>query len=142
MADVHETVQKKLNEGWIKVWMMIEAMAVSDEAVKSALEKHVEKMEKEKNFIVYKKEFGNVEKIQKPLPNIKEGYSCVVELECLSQNFERLIYIVLNYGPSAIEILEPQKIEMDTGEAQSIVNTIAGLLHRFAATAGGIIVAT
>ncbi len=137
-----EELQKKIKEGWIRVWMMVEALAISEDAVKSALEKHIEKMEREKNFIVYKKEFGKVHKVQNPLPNIEEGYSYVVELECLSKNFERIIHIVMNYGPSAVEILEPEKIEMDMGEAQGILNAIAEILHRFAASAGGMLVST
>ena len=137
-----EELQKKIKEGWIRGWMMVEALAISEDAVKSALEKHIEKMEREKNFIVYKKKFGKVHKVQNPLPNIEEGYSYVVELECLSKNFERIIHIVMNYGPSAVEILEPEKIEMDMGEAQGILNAIAEILHRFAASAGGMLVST
>jgi hypothetical protein len=135
-------IEKLIKEGWIKSWMMIETMAISKETVESALKKHMEKLEKEKGIMVYKKDFKGIKKVEKPLPNIPEGYSQVVEFEILTINYDKLVYIVLNYGPSTIEILEPGKITMDLGEAQGIVNSLATLIHRFAATRGGIMIAT
>ena len=132
-----EHVSKRMKEGWIKTSMMIEAMAISKDTVESALKKHIEKMEKEKCLFIYKKEFQRTEEIEKPLPNIPKGFSQVVEIEAVAENLDRMIYIVLNYGPSSIEILEPKKMEIDVGQAQGILNTIAIMIHRFAATGGG-----
>jgi hypothetical protein len=141
--DIHEEVKKKLRDGWIKSSMMIEVLAVTEEAAKSSLEKHVHKMEKEDKTIVYKKEFRDVRKIEKPLPNIESAYSYLVELELLTENFEKLIYLTYTYGPSSIEILEPHNIKMDAGEAQGILNSIAEMIHRFAASGiGGVIIST
>jgi len=45
------------------------------------------------------------------------------------------------YGPSAIEVLSPPNKQVSAGEIQNIVNTLAGLLHQFAAAgAGGIVI--
>ncbi|NIP39990.1 MAG: hypothetical protein GTN39_00540 [Candidatus Aenigmarchaeota archaeon] len=132
-----EQVSKKMKDGWIRTGMMVEAMAVSKDAVQSALEKHIERMEKEKCLVVYKKDFHETNEIEKPLPNIPKGFSQVVELEAVAENFDRLVYIVLNYAPSSIEILEPKKMEVDIGQAQGILNTIATMIHRFAASGGG-----
>ncbi len=140
---IEDQVKKRMKEGWIKVSLMIEAMAISKEAVDSALKKHVEKMGKEKNMLIYRKDFKGVEEIEKPLPDIPKGFSQVVDVELVAENFDKLVYIVMNYGPSAIEILEPHNIKMDLGEAQGILNTLAALIHRFAAMgAGGMIVST
>lgn len=132
-----DQVKKKLKEGWIRVSMMVEAMAISDKAVESALKKHVERMEKEKDIILYKKDFKTTEEVEKPLPNIPKGFSQVVDIELLVENFDKLVFMVYNYGPSSIEILEPEKIKMDAGEAQGILNTMAAMVHRFAALGGG-----
>jgi len=134
-----EKADKKLKEGWIKSWMMIEALAVSEEAVKSALEKHVEKIGREKDVMVAKSDFKDVQKVDKPFPNVETAYSYVVELEVLTRNYDKLAFIVLNYAPSAIEILEPKKIAMDAGEAQGILNTLADMVHKFVAMHGGAI---
>ena len=134
---VEEKVKKRMKEGWLKVAFMVEVMAITGDAAKGALEKHVEKMEKEKNMLIYKKEYGEVEEVKKPLPNIEKGFSQVIDMEAVVENFDKLVYIVINYGPSATEILEPSNIKLDLGEAQGILNTLAAIIHRFAAMGGG-----
>ena len=135
--DAEEMVRKKLNDGWIKSWMMIEAMAVNEEAINSALKKHVDAMEKEDQIIVIKKDFKENKKVIKPFKGIEEAYSGVVELEILTGTFDKLFYIVINYGPSAMEILEPERITLDMGEAQGVLNSMADIIHRFAGRMGG-----
>ncbi len=138
-----EKVRKKLKEGWIKSWMMIEVMAISEKYTKEALKKHVEKMEKEKKTIIYKKDFKEARKVDKPFKNINSAYSQVVELELLTENYEQLVFLVMNYGPSSIEIMGPEHIKMDMGEAQGILNSMADIIHKFAAMgAGGVIIKT
>jgi uncharacterized linocin/CFP29 family protein len=137
--------EKKLKEGWIKSWMMIEALAISEDAVKGALEKHVKKMGLEQNVIISRKDFKKIERVEKPFPNssIKEAYSGVVELEILTSDYDKLVFLVMNYAPSAIEILEPKKLSLDAGEAQGILNSLAELIHRFVSmTRGAILVDT
>lgn len=138
-----EKVEKKLKEGWIKSTMFIEALAITSESVESALKKHIEAMEKEDNTIIYKKSFKDIKKIEKPFKNIKEAYSYIVELELLTASYEQLIYIIVTYAPSSVEILEPENISMTMAEAQGILNSIADIIHRFAAIgAGGVVIRT
>ena len=134
-------IDKKLKEGWIKSWMMIEVLAATAEAAKSALEKHIGKLEKEKKTAVLKKEFHKTERIENPFPNVPEGYSYVAELEVLTEKFEVLVNLVMNYAPSSIEIMTPQNIKMGMGEAQGILNSLSALLHKFAAHGmGGVVI--
>lgn len=136
-----EKVKKKLKDGWIKLTMIIEVLAVSSEAAKSALEKHVKSMEEEEGVIIYGKEWQKVREMDKPLPNIEKGFSTMVELEMLTVNYEKLVFLVMNYGPSNIEILEPDPIKLDLGQAQGIVISVADMLHKFAQMrVGGIVV--
>lgn len=138
MSD-QEKADKKMKEGWIKSWMMIEALGISEAATKGALEKHIDKMELEKGIMVPKKDFKKVEKVEKPFGNsaVSTAYSGVVELEVLTKDYDRLVFLVLNYAPSAIEILEPKKLTMDAGEAQGILNSLSELMHRFVSMSGG-----
>ncbi len=136
-----ELAEKKLKDGWIKSWMMIEVLATNREATESALKKHVEKMEKENKTLIIKKDFQKIEEVENPLPNIEKGYSQVVELEVLTETFDKLMFLTMNYGPSAIEILEPSNINIDMGEAQGILNSIAAMIHKFAAAGiGGVVI--
>lgn len=142
MSDkLKEQFEKKLKEGWIHSWMMIEVLAVSEEAATSALEQHIAMLDREKKTFLYRKEFKDVKKIENPLPNLPVGYSYLVEIEVLTENYETLLYLVMNYGPTATEILHPEKIAINTGEAQAIVNSVADVIHKFAQQGlGGIII--
>jgi hypothetical protein len=135
--DVKEELKKREKEGWIKSIMMIEAMAISEEAVASSLKKHVEKIEKEPGTLVYSQNFHDVKEVEKPLPNIEKGYSQVVEIEVMAENFEKMVMLVLTYGPSALEIIEPESVKLDMGDMQNILATLAMVVHRFAAMQGG-----
>lgn len=140
-----EKAEKKLREGWIKAWMMIECLAINSDAAKSALENHIKKMGNEKKIIIYKQDFKKMQELEKPLrgKNIEKAYSLVVEIELVSENFETLVFLVMNYGPSALEILEPEKLAMNANEAQGILNSVSDMVHRFAAVgAGGVVVQT
>jgi hypothetical protein len=140
---IDEQVKSRMKSGWIRVGMSIEAMAISGETASSALKKHVEKMEKEKGVLIYKQSCRGVEEVKKPLPHIEKGYCEIVDIEMIAENFDKLVYMVLNYAPSAIEILEPRDIKMDLGEAQGILNSLAMLIHSFAASGtGGLVVPT
>lgn len=138
-----EDAKNRVKNGWIRVGMMIEALAISKGTAESAMKKHVEKMGKEKDILIYKKDFRGIEEVERPMPNIPKGYSQVVDVEMAVVNFDRLVYIVMNYGPSAVEILEPKNITLDLGEAQGILNSLAAMIHTFAAMgAGGMLVST
>lgn len=136
-----EEMEKKLKAGWIQTRMMIEVLAVNEDTAKSSLEKHIQQLEKEKKTLLYKKEFKEIKKIENPRPNIPEAFSNIVELELLAADFDTMVYLVMNYGPSATEILAPERLTLDQGEAQGVLNSIADMLHKFAQQGiGGIVI--
>ena len=138
---VKEEALKKVKEGWIHGVMMIEVLAVTEDAAKSALDKHVLGLNREKKTLVFRSDFQDIQKIENPLPNTPVGYSNIVEVEFVVQNFEKLIHLVMNYGPSATEILHPREIRIDMGDAQGILNSVADVIHKFTQQGlGGIIV--
>ena len=135
--------EKRLKDGWIKAALIIEVLAVNEEAAKSALEKHVEKMGKEDNTMILDNKFHATEEVQNPTPRLEKAYSQIVDVDVLVKDFDNLVKLVVSYAPSSIEILEPEKIRMDMGEAQGILNSISELIHKFAqAGLGGIMVGT
>ena len=131
-------------DNWLRASMMIEVLAKTEEATRSALEQHVESMAKEKMVIMYKKDYSEIQRIENPLrnrPEIKEAFSYLVEVEMAVKRYESLISIVMSYGPSSVEILEPNKLQLDLGEAQGIVNSVGDLMHKFiAAGVGGVVI--
>lgn len=137
---LEEGINEKIKEGWLKAWMMFEVLAINEKVTKESLESLMNKLEKDSRIKMYKKEFGEIKKVEKPLPNIEFGYSLTCEIELISKKFDNLVQIAIEYGPSAIELLEPSKLNINAGEAQAILTSISQLIHNFAAAgAGGIV---
>ena len=132
--------REKVEQGWLKVWMMFEALAVKEDVSRDALESLIDRLDKDKRVKVSKKQFGDILKVEKPLEGVNEAFSLTSEVELISKRFDDLSQIVIEYGPSAVEVLEPTNFKLDAGEAQMILNTIAETVHRFAAAGvGGIV---
>ena len=135
-----EEANEKIKDGWLRSWMMFEVLAVNESTTKKSLEKLMDKLEKDGRSKMCKKEFGELKKVEKPLPDIEVGYTLTCEVELVSKKFDNLVQIVTEYGPSAIELLEPLKFSVDAGEGQAILNSISQIMHEFAAAGvGGIV---
>ena len=135
-----EEAGKKVGEGCIRAWIVFEALAITEAAAKEALEKLMDKLDKDDRVMLYKKAFGESKKVEKPMKGIDVGYWFTCEVNAISKNFDNLACIAMEYGPSAVEILEPEKITIKMGEAQCILNSISHMMHRLAAAgAGGIV---
>jgi len=141
--DVQEVVKKRLKEGWLKVRMDIEVLATTEDAARGSLEKHVEKMEKHDFCVIYRKDFGSVDKVKNPFNPKQDAYSNVVQVEMVCRLFDNVVFLVMNYAPTSVEILEPVEIKMKLGEAQGILNSLSELIHTFASVnAGGVTIST
>ena len=132
-----EEADAKVKEGWIRAWLMFEVLAVNEKTTKNSLEGLLKRLDEDSRSKMYSQEFGEIKKVEKPLKNIEVAYSLTCEVELISKKFDNLAQIVTEFGPSAIEILEPKKFELDAGEAQSILNSISQIMHQFAAAGAG-----
>lgn len=139
--ELQEEIKHRRKEKWFEVFAAIEALAVTKETVESALKKHVEKMTHLRDILIYETEYAETLKVEKPMKNIDEAYSQIVRLRFFAKDFLTLLGVVMTYGPSSIEIIGPPQKEMRMGEAQNIVNLLAGVVHQFAAAGvGGMII--
>ncbi|MBN2203377.1 MAG: hypothetical protein JW700_04300 [Candidatus Aenigmarchaeota archaeon] len=132
-----EEANEKVKDGSLRTWMMFEVLAVKEETTKKSLEGLIDRLDEDSRVKLYKKEFGDVKEVEKPLKNIEKGYSLTCEVELVASRLDNLVQIVTEYGPSAIEIIEPKKFDVDAGEAQTILNTISHIMHQFAAAGAG-----
>ncbi len=136
-----EQIEQKLKQGWIQAEMMFEVLAITEAAAKEALQNHIGKMESS-GIGMIKKDFSSLEKVEKPIQGIESGFSQVCETEMLVKNLETLLHIVMEFGPASVEILKPERYQLNVGEAQNILNIVAEMMHRFAvAGLGGIVIA-
>lgn len=137
---IKQEADEKVREGWLRVSMIFEVLAINEETTKESLEALMNKLDKDSRARLYKKDFGELKKVEKPLPNIEFGYSLTCEVELISKKLDDLAQVVSEYGPSAIELLEPLKLNINAGEAQTILNLISSIMHEFAAAGTGGIV--
>lgn len=133
-------IEDFLSKGWIKAWCAVEVMAVSKRLVEESLKKHIGKLKKEEGIKVYGENYDSIEEVEEPPKNVDQAYSQVVELEFMASSLSSLVNLMFLYGPSAVEILEPEEIKLKMGEAQDMLNTIAGVMHQYASQGvGGIV---
>lgn len=131
---------EKVHAGWLRAWFAFEVLAATEDIARASLTELVDKLEKDERAEIYRKEFGNIAKREKAFKGVEVAWSYTVELELAVKNFDELVQLVIEYGPSAIELFEPAKLSIPVGEAQAILNTISSVMHRFAAAGlGGIV---
>ena len=134
-------IKKKIKKGWIKSWFAIEVMAKNKDVTEKALSNHIEKLENAKDTIVLEKDFGDTKKAENPPKGHDQAFSQICELTVLNKNLYTLLNIIMLFGPSSIEILEPKEMKMKIDELQNIANQVAGLMHQFASAGlGGMVI--
>lgn len=60
-----------------------------------------------------------------------ENYTSYLDVEAGVRDFKDLLYLIINYGPSSVELLEPQKIELSMGETQEALNEVSSAVHYY-----------
>jgi len=139
--NLKDQIKKKKKEGWIEAWMAIEALAIDKKVVEESLKKHIGQLNEVKDILVFEEKFGEIKHVENPMKDVKEGYAQIVEIKFFAKTFTMLLNAVMTYGPSAIEIVGPNKKEIDISEMQNVANTLAGVVHQFAAAGvGGIVI--
>ncbi len=136
-----EEADEKVDKGWIRASAFIEVMAIKEESARMALEKHVEKIEKQKGIEVYKKEYEEPEVVDNPpTKKAKKAYSQIVEIEFVVSSVKNLMTFSMLYGPSSVEVIEPDSVNIKIDELQDMANSISALIHQYASQgAGGIV---
>ena len=138
---MEDKIKELRKEKWYDVQFTIEALAVDKEVVEKALKTHIDKMGKIKDIFVYDTKFLDILKAHKPMKNVEEAYSQVAKVRFFSRDLLTLLNIVMVYGPSSVEILGSDKAALKISEVQQLSNTVAGLVHQFAAAGvGGIVI--
>jgi len=120
--------------------MFFELMGWPPEALNKHLEQIVEHLKK--LWKVTKEEYAKPEKIQKEEapqetgndskqenPKKNEMFSSHVEIEAEISNLPDLFMVVLNFGPSVIEIIEPEEVFLTANEIQDIMADVSAKVN-------------
>ena len=138
-------IKSLVSSGWIKCGLIFETQGITKDVTSELLKKHLDKMKKIRSIKVIEESFSTLEVTEpvKPLKErgIKEVYSQVLEIVVLAEDFETLVNLTISFGPSALEVLEPEKITITMREAQNSLLSMAEIMHQFASSgAGGFII--
>jgi len=125
----------------IKLWMVFEAVAPKKEAVEGSLESHVETLGSENKVTITEQETEEVSKVQNPHPDLEEGYSQVSEVRVDVEDFTKALSIVINYGPTYVQLEGPDEYTMNLKESQESLQKVANTMQQYAQQGvGGILV--
>lgn len=138
-----EEVEEKLEKGWIKSKLWFEVLSTQREVTENSLQAHIEKLKKTEGLFLVSEKTDEVKEVEKPLPNVEKGYSQTVETDLITKNVETLLLVVIFFAPSAVEVLHPEKLTLGANSVQVIMNSVADLIHRYAARGiGGTVIST
>lgn len=139
--DMKEEIARKRKEQWYELVFSVEVLAVEKELAEASLAEHVKKIENAPGVFVYEKYFYDVKEVENPMKNVEKGYSQVVTLKLFIKDLYTTLTAIMLFGPSAIEVLGPDKKEIAVSEIQDIANNVASLVHQFAAAGvGGMVI--
>ncbi|MBY6294450.1 hypothetical protein GLU60_03615 [Nanohaloarchaea archaeon H01] len=125
----------------VKLWMVFEAVAATEDAVEGSLEDHLEKLDNEPEAEIIESNIDAVEKVEKPHPDIDEGFSQVAETVVEASSFEEAVALTVNYGPTYIQMEEPDVYDLSLKEGQEALQNVADIMRRYAEMgAGGMLI--
>ncbi len=125
----------------VKLWMVFEALAPDREGLEESMDDHLEKLESEKGVEVVESEMDEVSKVQDPHPSLEEGFSQVCEVRTEIDSFSKAVELVINYGPTYVQLEGPDNYDMGLAEGQETLQNVANTMHQYAQMgAGGILI--
>jgi hypothetical protein len=119
-------VKEKLQEGYLKVIMILEVLGRPAEYVTETLTRVSEVLKQDKNVILLSTNDYNPAKVK----GSKDLYSAFTEVEILVKGLSELFGVCFDYMPSSVEIIEPANVKFDLASANRVINDLASRLHK------------
>ncbi len=120
-------IKDKLAAGWLHVHLIFEILGKPAEHIEKALGMLIEKLNKEKNLELLKKDIHKAKKVEKT----KDVFTTFAEVELLVNGLPHLVEIIYDYMPSSIEITEPGSFVFKIEDANALLNDLAAKLHQY-----------
>ena len=122
MTDINE----KLDKGYVQTRAIIEILGKPKEHIENTLKGYVEKIGKNENIEILKKEYFE----SKEIKNSDGMWSNFVEIEILTKNVATLIEFCFDYMPSSVEIIEPKELKLKEKDLSGLLNDLQARLHK------------
>lgn len=116
-------VERQLREGSILARIFIEVQGNDRDACQKALERTIfDSLSMENSVKILNVKFYELKRDEET-----KFFSGVVEVKLLFRDFRWFISVVMRYGPSAMEIIEPHSVKLNLEEMQSILADVSEL---------------
>ncbi|MEM0372446.1 MAG: hypothetical protein QXO69_01195 [archaeon] len=106
-----------------RVKLTIEALSQSKEALEKQMELLESKLRSER-VRVHSLERASAEQQG-------ENFTSFISLDCSATSFSDVINLIINYGPSSIELVKPKEVRLSLSEAQEALNEVASAVHYY-----------
>ena len=120
-------IDRYLREGSILARIFIEVQGNDRDTCQKALERTIFDSLADEDPV----KLINVKFYELTRDPVNEFFSGVVEVKLLFRDFRWFISVVMRYGPSAMEIIEPHSVKLNLDEMQSILADVSELSQTF-----------
>ncbi|MEA3255343.1 MAG: hypothetical protein U9Q22_05865 [Candidatus Altiarchaeota archaeon] len=120
-------IERYLREGSILARIFIEVQGNDKDTCQKALERTIFDSLADEDPV----KLINVKFYELKRDDVNKFFSGVVEVKLLFRDFRWFISVVMRYGPSAMEIIEPHSVKLNLDEMQSIIADVSELSQTF-----------
>jgi len=126
IAGVKETEAKQLDESkyLFKAHIIVEGQSKEEASLRTAQTQLLDKLRSDPLVRA-----TNIK--EEPVKNNGVVHASLFEADISAKAFEDLLYVVLNYGPSSIEMTAPNKFELSTRDGMNLLMDVANTLHAY-----------
>ena len=103
---------------------IIEVAGFPKEHVEKSIQDIASQLDKNEEFKVISKEIEEVKEVNKM-------WATFIDTELEFENLKDLLKFNLYFLPSSVEIVEPEKLNIDTNEMSDFMNTMQAKLHEY-----------
>lgn len=112
-----------LEEDYLLVRVVFEIVGNPKKHVEDTLNNLLTKLDSENGIRISKKEIEPAEETESNL------YSTLAETELLVKDLYKLTWIIFNYTPASVELLEPGHIDLKDNKFNAVFNDLLAKLH-------------
>ncbi len=123
------------------LWMVFEAVSPTEEKLRGALKDHIDTIGTENGVEIVESEIDDIDELENPHPGLEKGFSQVAEVRLDIDSFAKAIELIINYGPTYIQLEEPEEVKLGLREGQEALQKVADTMHQYAQTGtGGVLI--
>ena len=108
----------------IRIKTILEVLGKPKEFIKERIDEYIRKIKEDENLMIISEDISDTKK--------EEGdvFSIFAEIELVIKGMSNLVGFCLDYMPSSIEILKPEKFDFEQRDFTNFVNDMLAKLHR------------